>query len=176
MMTADVIKQFLGNYIIYSRNNNKDYEINLIDTNTPGTNIGLKSFQTCNSKHKLQRCLGKSIVIVSCIATKFLSCQQEYCTYFNLWSPVVCYYLPVSTITANQCRIITLSILCQIVLRMGFYRTIIHTVLFSPKIYGGYGLINIFTEQYLGTIKCLLKNLRSKSEVSQVLLIFLSFL
>ena len=175
-MMDDEINQYLGMYRIYSHKDDKNYDIKLLDPNTPGTNLGVKVCPTCFSKHKFQKCLGKSRAISVHISNKFLSRNQSHCTYCNVWALVFCYSITFSNFTADQCRNIASPLLWQIIPNMGFVYTISHVVLFILKQYDRCSLIKIFAKKIPDAIKLLLRHLRFIREAFQVILSLFSIL
>ena len=56
---------------------------------------------------------------------------------------------------------------------MGFVCYISHAILFGPRWYGVYSLPKIYTEGGITSLKILLDNLQSNSEVSKLILILI---
>ena len=175
-MTTPEISDALGDYAIYIHEDNNTHQIELLDLNTPGTNLGVDFFASCNSNYEFKKRLKNAQELAELISYQPLSRLQAQILFCNIWSPMFLNSPPFYSFSYKQCQRIAAPFLHQIIPNMRLIWSISHAATFGPQRYIGYALPKLHTEGSITSINILLVQLQSNSDVITLILILLSFI
>jgi len=95
------------------------------------------------------------------VLSNALQRSEARTNYAMIYLPSITYTFPVTCLTRDECTQVQAKFMTAIVPRCGFNRSMSLAVRYSPKVYGGAGFTELYTEQgALGTMMAL-KHLRS---------------
>jgi hypothetical protein len=80
----------------------------------------------------------------------------------TIYSPIVKYALPTTSISENILRIIQQPVISSVLSRLGYNKNMPRAIIHASSMYGGVGLLDLFTEQGCSQIQLILAHLRTQ--------------
>jgi hypothetical protein len=80
----------------------------------------------------------------------------------TIYSPIVKYALPTTSISENSLRIIQQPVISSVLSRLGYNKNMPRAIIHASTMYGGVGLLDLFTKQGCSQIQLILAHLRTQ--------------
>jgi hypothetical protein len=110
------------------------------------------------------------------LGTANITRHQARVAYNSIYTPMMTYSLPACSFKETELDNLQTFAIGKFLPAMGYDRTFPRSAVFGPREYGGLNLNNLYTEQCMQKLQCMICHMRSKSPMGKLMQINLNWL
>jgi hypothetical protein len=159
---AHLIEPPFSNLQVTSSDNHKQLVIPVLKTNSSYKYVGIHIALDGNMTAHIQDLQTKCKQIALLFTQSYFNAKDSEQGFMTIYSPIVKYALPTTSISENSLQIIQQPDISSVLSRLGYNKNMPRAIIHASSMYGGVGLLDLFTEQGCSQIQLILEHLRTQ--------------
>jgi hypothetical protein len=158
---AHLIEPSFKQLQVTSSDNHKQMIIPILKTNCSYKYVGIHIALDGNMKSQILDLQTKCNQIALLFTQSYFNAKDSKQGFMTIYSPIVKYALPTTSISENNLRIIQQPVITSVLSRLGYNKNMPRAIIHASSLYGGVGLLDLFTEQGCSQIQLVVAHLRT---------------
>jgi hypothetical protein len=145
---------------VQNSENNTNMQIQQMEPFESYKYVGIHIALDGNQKDQISNLSDKCRKMVTVFSQPYFNSKDSEQGFMTIYTPLIRYALPATSITKKKLCIIQQPVISSALSRLGYNRNMPRAVIHASKLYGGAGILDLYTEQGCGQVLNLLSYLR----------------
>jgi hypothetical protein len=154
----------------------KVIEIRQLEVETSHRTLGVWKTMVGDESDHRRVMQGRSDHMGALIGTAHMTRHQARVAYNSIYTPMMNYSLPACSLKETELDNLQTHAVSKFLPAMGYDRSFPRAAVFGPREYGGLNLNNLYTEQCMQKLQCMLCHLRSNTPMGRLMKINLNWI